>query len=296
MSQAPQRDCLLRLLFGQHSVRGAAVSIDEGVAAMLPPQRYPDPVRRLLGEALAAVALIGANLKDPGRVALQFQGGRHLPLAVAQADHEGKLRAMARLADGAGELPADYRALVEGARLAVLIEPRDGPRYQGMVEIAGDRLAQSLEGYFARSEQLPTRIVLAASDDRLAGILLQQMPGQEGTDEGLAHLGVLLDTLGPDELLANPPERILHRLFHAEDLRLLACHPLRLRCRCDHATTSRLLVALGREEIEPLLAERGEVRLKCEFCGAEYVYDAAEVETLFAASESPDEPGSASRH
>lgn len=288
---AAQADTLLPFLFEERALRGAVVSIDSGIEAMFGAAAYAEPVQRVLSHAAAAMPLLASHLKRPGQVNLQFQGGEHLPLLVAQADRELNVRAMAKPGDG--ELPSGFADLLAGGQMAVLLEPDQGQRYQALVEVAGEHLAAALEGYFRQSEQLPTRLVLAAGPTRLAGLLLQQMPSIDA-EADWAHGSALVDTLGAEELLAESAHTVLHRLFHADTVRLLDPRPVRLGCNCSHAGISRLLIGMGREELTPVLEERGQVEVTCEFCGNEYVYTTAEVEALIAGAEA--EPGGEARH
>ncbi len=283
---AEPSDQLLPFLFERRAARGAIVRIESGIEAMFGGRRYPAPVRRLLSQAVAAMPLLGSHLKRPGQLNLQFQGGRHLPLLVAQADHRLNLRAMAKLSGDS--VPETFAELMAGGQLAVLMEPEDGPRYQALVDVRGASLAEALEGYFLQSEQLPTRLLLAADASRIAGLMLQQMPGPNARDDW-AHASALVDTLGEVELLDTAPETVLHRLFHGDALRMLEARAVHLGCNCSHAGISRLLIGMGREELSPVLDEQGQVEVTCEFCGAQYAYTAAEVAALFAAAEAePD--------
>lgn len=284
------RDTLLPFLFEDRALRGAIVSVDSGIGEMFDASGYPAPVRELLSHAAVAMPLLASHLKQPGQINLQFQGGAQLPLLVAQADRELNLRAMAKCE---GDTPDAFAELLAGGQMAVLLEPEQGQRHQALVEISGDKLSESLEGYFRQSEQLPTRLVLAAGTDRLAGLLVQQMPSIDAGDDW-AHVSALVDTLGTDELLDEPPVTILRRLFHADPVRVLPPRPVALGCNCSHAGISRLLIGMGREELTPVLEERGQVEVTCEFCGSEYVYTTAEVEALIAGSEA--EPGGEPTH
>jgi molecular chaperone Hsp33 len=153
------------------------------------------------------------------------------------------------------------------------------------VDVRGETLAESLEGYFTQSEQIETFIRLAASKDRLCGLLLQRLPPREGHDDDAnwEHLRILASTLGEKEMLEVEGETLLHRLFHEDDRRMFEPRQVSLQCRCSHAGISAMLLGLGEQELAPVLLERGKVEVTCEFCGREYSYSDVEVRALFAA-------------
>lgn len=286
------RDALAQYLFAGHAVRAALVDISSGLEAMLGQRDYAAGVRQLVGEALAAAPLLASHLKFEGRINLQFQGAAGLTLLVAQIDDQLTVRGMAKAAQG---IDGDFPSLTKGGRLSVLLEPhRSSTRYEGIVPLDGENLAAALASYYRQSEQLPTRLCLAAGLERLCGLLIQRMPAVGGADalasdvEGSdnaywAHIEALFATLASAELLAQEPEEIIHRLFHAETLTAFAPRPVSLACHCTRASVSRLLLALGQAELEQLLAEQGQVEVRCEFCGRQHVYSKLDIRELLAA-------------
>jgi molecular chaperone Hsp33 len=184
--------------------------------------------------------------------------------------------------------------------LAITIENpslggRDQMRYQGLVGLDDDNLAEAFEGYFRQSEQLPTRLLLACDGGRAAGLMLQQLPfdGRPGDADGWSRAGALFDTLGGEELLALPPAETIHRLFHEEAPELLGSKPLRFACSCSRARVATMLVSIGAEEAAAaVVAGGGEAQVRCEFCGLEYRFDGEEIAGLFrdAAAELPAAP------
>ena len=277
-------DALISFLLAERGARGAVVDIRNGVEAMLGLRPYPASVRSLVGEALAASPLLADRLKFEGRIHLQFQGQGALKLLVTQIDHRLQVRGMAKAnADAQGS----FGELVEGGRLALMLEPDRGTqRYQAMVEIAGASLAEALEGYYARSEQLPTMLRLYSSAERLVGLMLQRLPSEESleSDEHWEHLQALMGSVTPDELGSCEPDVLLQRLFHGETVRVFAPRPVLLSCRCNRASISALLLALGEEEVESAIREQGKLDVTCEFCGQVYGYSKLEARELFAAA------------
>lgn len=291
----PMSDAVTPFLFDRRNVRGAWVEIEEGVADMLGHRAYSPDVRRLVGESCAAVALLAAQTAFTGRLSLQFQNGHGpIQLLVAQADPQLNVRGMAKAAGGASGSLED---LMKGGILGLTIEAaRGGQNYQALVGIHGRHLSDVLEGYFQQSEQLPTRLRLAGDDERLRGLLIQRLPAQESGDdeESWRHLEALFATLSAEELGRTAPRDLMLKLFPEEDVRVFHEKPVKLVCRCSHASISAMLVSLGRKELEDLLAERGEVEVTCEFCGKVYRYPASEMQALFEAVEA--KAGEGTRH
>ncbi|HEX6928424.1 MAG TPA: Hsp33 family molecular chaperone HslO [Gammaproteobacteria bacterium] len=281
--EAKDRDSLHRFLFEQMPVRGEIAHLDASWRAALEPVDYPEVIRDLLGEAMAAAVLLASSLKFDGSLTLQLQGGSPLTLLVVQCTSGLNLRGLAHwendLPDAGG-----FRALTgDGARLVVTIEQTgNGERYQGIVPLEGATLAECFEGYFQRSEQLPTRLFLAATGQCAAGMLLQVLPGREGDEHAWEHVTALGQTITPDELLQLDAPNILHRLYHEEDVRLFESAPVAFRCSCHRERIADMLRSLGANEARDILQEQGSVDVSCEFCGRGYSFDAVDVEALFA--------------
>ncbi|MHB8425835.1 MAG: Hsp33 family molecular chaperone HslO, partial [Gammaproteobacteria bacterium] len=211
---------------------------------------------------------------------LQIQGNGPVPLLVMQCTSRFNLRG---LAHWRGEsLPTGLKALLGDGRLVITIEPAgQGERYQGIVPLEGETLAASLEGYFQRSEQLPTRLWLTAGNDSAAGLLLQVMPHRERDPEAWQHVTVLADTVTDRELNTLPAEQLLHRLYHGEDVRLFEATPVSFRCQCSRERIEATLRGLGMDEVRAIIEEQERVHVDCEFCGRGYEFDEVDVQTLF---------------
>jgi molecular chaperone Hsp33 len=295
-SGTPGSNQLWRFLFDGVPVRGALVRIDAQWRDLLAHRPYPDNVRELLGEAMAAAPLLASNLKFAGKLTLQAEGEGPIKLLLVHITHDFEMRGTAR---HEGETTGDGLALLGGGRLGLIFEPaQQGSRYHAMVPLVGRNLEESLTHYFRQSEQLPTWLRLYASESGLAGLMLQRLPAPQSAteeiEEGWHRLCLLADTLQTAELIGLEEPRLLRRLFHQEALQLFEPQPVVLRCRCSHGRISEMLLNLGRVEVESILAEQGQVEIECGFCGKQYRYDAAEVTQLFAASDSA--PGSELRH
>jgi molecular chaperone Hsp33 len=287
-------DQVRRFIVENQPVRGHWVRLDSAWRELCAHADYPQPVRELLGQAVAASVLFAATLKFNGTLTLQLQGDGAVGLLVAQCTHDYRLRAVARFdADRVAEIdPEDrhaFRKLVgTTGRVAVTVEADErSSRYQGIVPLRGDSLADSLEAYFASSEQLPTRLILAADDERGAGFLVQKVPGAANADESdieatwkNAQRGI--EKLSPDDLLNRPVEELLERGFAEHDMRLFRGAPVQFECRCNQARVSGLLRALGAEEVKDILQEQGSVTVTCEFCHRPYRFGPSDIEALFS--------------
>ncbi len=292
------RDCLHRFVFDQFPIRGHLVHLDAAWRALIEHREYPQGVRDVLGEAVAASLLLAATVKFDGTLSLQLQGDGPVHLLLAQCTSGLGVRGLARFRDAItpeaaapGNHPAVIGALLGTGNLTVTLETDDGAqRYQGIVPITGNRLADSLQVYFDNSEQLPTRLWLYADGHGASGMLLQRLPGSgnvasvseaAAVDDAWRRVQLIGDTLTRAELRTLTDAEILHRLFNEDDLRLFEPSPVFFRCRCSRERVGGMLQGLGETETRSVLAERGEVEVRCDFCNRAYVFDAVDVARLF---------------
>ncbi len=315
---------LTKFLFEGLPVRGMLVRLTDGWQELLRRRgsegAYPPEVRQLLGEMVAAGTLMQGNIKFNGALVLQLHGDGPVKLAVAEVQADQRFRATAKVV---GEVPAgaQLEALVNvhgQGRCAITLDPQDrqpGQQpYQGVVSLHGDlreplqQLSQVLEHYMLQSEQLDTRLILAADDQVAAGLLIQRLPVEGsgnlegaarrneddiGISEGFNRIAMLAATLTREELLTLPPDRILHRLFWEETVRVFEPDRPRFACTCSRDRVQGMLRGLGREESDSLIAERGLVEVGCEFCGVQYRFDAVDVGEMFTPpSDQPPVPRS----
>jgi molecular chaperone Hsp33 len=276
-----EHDTLRRFIFDQLPVQGRHVHLDASWRAALERQDYPPPVRGLLGETMAAAALLSATLKFDGNITLQIQGKGPVHLLVVQCTSDLNLRGLARWS---GELTASgFQELVGDGRLVMTIEQHGkAERYQSIVPLEGASLSASLERYFERSEQLATRLWLTAGDGSASGFLLQMMPDRTGESDAWQHVTVLSDTLKQAELADLSAQEILHRLYNEDDVRLFEGAPVAFRCQCTRERIEDMLKGLGHDEMQSILKEQGNVSVDCEFCGRHYSFDLVDVESLFS--------------
>jgi len=321
-----------RFMFEGLPVRGLWVRLDSAWQELLQRQAqsaaYPQPVRELLGQMCAAALLLQASIKFSGALQLQLVGEGPVRLAVAETRPDGSFRATAQLA---GSLPeaaaqplradgsptwslADWVNRHGGGRCALTLEPQERSSgqqsYQGVVPLSPgggaapfEHLSQALEHYMQQSEQIDTRLVLAANDQVAAGLLIQRVPASsEASLSGAAaaqarrealersddypRIALLAASLQRDELLTLDADTVLRRLFWQEPLQRLQADAAqsapRFACRCSRAKVAAMLQGLGVAEVESILAERAQIEVGCEFCGAQYRFDAVDSAQLFA--------------
>jgi molecular chaperone Hsp33 len=275
-------DSLQRFIFEGAPVRGELVHLDATWRAVLERHDYPAPLRAVLGELMAAAALLSATLKFDGSLILQVQGSGAVKLIVVECTSEHTMRATAKWD---GELGGGFRDMVGNGRFVITIAPNDVTQtYQGIVELSGDSVSQVLEHYMSTSEQLETRLWLASDDVQAAGMLLQRVPGPAGEDADAWIRAVLLgETVRSEELLMLPGTQIIRRLYHQEDVRVFDPRVVSFRCSCSRDRVVNMLRMLGHDEIKSIIAERGQVEVNCEFCNRHYGFDVVDAEQIFAA-------------
>ncbi|MBB2493954.1 Hsp33 family molecular chaperone HslO [Aquipseudomonas ullengensis] len=293
-------DFTQRFLFDDSDVRGELVSLGQSYQHVLAKHSYPQPVAQLLGEMLAAAALLVGTLKFDGLLILQVRSSGAVPLLMIECSSEREVRGIAHYHAEQIGADAGLRELMPDGVLALTVDPKQGQRYQGIVDLDGETLADCLSNYFATSEQLSTRFWLHADGQRARGLLLQQLPVDRlpDADEREAswqHVLTLANTLTAEELLGLDNETVLHRLYHEDTVRLFEPQALCFRCSCSRERSSRALISLGEPDAMALLAEHdGQVVIDCQFCNERYAFDAADVTQLFAGGGSQDP--SATRH
>ncbi|WP_426688379.1 Hsp33 family molecular chaperone HslO [Rhodanobacter ginsengiterrae] len=298
MENLPGEDVLHRFLLERAGVRGSLVRLGPAWRDVASRAAYPPPLHALLGEALAASALLTGNIKLDGALSLELKSSGALRLLFAECNDQGQLRGLARWNEPL-PTPLALDALPD-AVMAITIGNLDrGQRYQGLVDIRQADLAGSLEAYFVHSEQLPARIVLAADGEHAVGLMLQKMPSEGGVDavhdeDAWNRVVHLTATLGVEELLTSAPEALLYRLYHEESVRLFEPRSLAFGCSCSRERVGAMLRSLGRDEVEAaLLARDNEIEVICEFCAQRYHFDRIDAEHLLSDSAAPAAPDTA---
>jgi molecular chaperone Hsp33 len=286
----PDNDSLYRFVVEGSSVRGQLVYLDKAWQALASRHDYPPAVRRILGEAVSAAALLSATIKFDGALSIQASGDGGLRLLIAEATASGALRGLARWK---GALQgALLPELLGNGRLAITIDPGSGrERYQGIVELHAAGLTESLRDYFTQSEQLPTRLWLAVEERRVAGMLLQRVPEQNPEDSREDSSGSSTDTwletvkhaegIRPRDLLDLSVPDLLARIASDRPVRLYRGEDWRFLCSCSREKVTEVLRALGRDDLDALIEEQKQVSVNCEFCNAEFSFDAIDVAQVF---------------
>lgn len=283
-------DQLVRFLLPEAGVRGVHVRLDASWQDIQSHAHYPPAATELLGQALAASALLTGHIKVDGRLSLMLRSEGVLRTLFAECTHGGTVRGIVRMATDseAEDVPRELSALGEGAMLALTIEnpgldPREPQRYQSLVHLGAPTLDGALEDYFRQSEQLPTRLLLTADTHGVAGLMLQKLPGDAGDHDGWNRAGALFDTLGQAELASTDAATLLHRLFHEEAVELVANKPLAFACSCSRERVAGMLQSLGQgEAMAAANGNGGQVEIRCEFCAQEYHFTLTDLNVLFA--------------
>lgn len=274
-----ESDSLQRFLFENAPIRGERVHLDVSLRTVFENHDYPPLLRRTMGELCAAAVLLAATLKLDGSLILQIQGKGAIRLLVVECSGDLALRATAKWE---GELEGSLPELVGDGHFAVTLDQKGGQTYQGIVALEGESVAEILQNYMTRSEQLETRLWLAAEGDSASGFLLQQLPEGASSDaDAWPRVTHLASTLTDEELMKLSTRELLHRLFHEEDLRLFDAQHVFFRCTCSREKVGQMLKMLGREEVESVLGERQTVEVHCEFCNHRYEFDSVDAAQLF---------------
>lgn len=281
-------DFTQRFIFDDTDVRGEMASLEESYAHVLAKHAYPEPVAALLGELMAVAALLVNTLKFDGLLVLQARSSGAVPLLMVECSSDRELRAIARYEDDQIKSGATFQELMPEGVLALTVDPKEGQRYQGLVALDGENLAECFTNYFVNSAQLPTRFWLYADGQRARGMLLQQLPADRVLDadereESWQHVVALASTLSAEELLGLDNETILHRLYHEEQVRLFASTDVKFQCSCTRERSAQALVSLGLADLQLLLAEKaGTIEIDCQFCNERYLFNEHDVVQMFA--------------
>jgi len=275
-------DAVIPFVFESLPVRGALIQLQKSWQRMQLGHTYQMSVLETLGHAAAATGLIAQSLKFDGTITMQLTGDGPLAVLVMQCTSELELRGMASAPDLTNN--ASFAELVAQARCAITVDAGAMERpYQGIVEVTGASLADSLENYYAKSAQIPSHIQLVSEPSSCGGILLQQMPDKDSPlEDDWRRLGMLAATLRPADIAAGVGIDLLGKLFAEDDVRIFRPKAARFECRCSRKRAEEVLRMLGEEEISTACAEKGRVDVTCEYCGSTRSFDAVDVSRLFS--------------
>ncbi|MDH3688487.1 MAG: Hsp33 family molecular chaperone HslO [Gammaproteobacteria bacterium] len=285
-------DRFQRFLFEDLGVRGEFIRLDASWRAVLACHDYTPAVYRQLGQAIAATVLLAGTIKFKGSLILQIHGDGPLHTLVAQSTHARTLRGLARCKGDVGD--GTLSEMYGSGRLVLTIDAEGAERYQGIVALEGNNLAEVIEIYFTRSEQLSTHLWLAANEERAVGMFIQELPSHDSVAADWERIAMLADTVTEQEMLTLPTEELLFRLFNEERVRLFQPEPVAFRCGCSRERIEATLVALGSTEVQSIVSEFGAVDVDCEFCNRRYHFDPVDVDGLFAIGTVME--GSTTRH
>jgi len=282
----------------EEPVRGRITRLGSTIDAVLGAHDYPEPVARLLGEAVLIAVLVGHSLKFDGKLIVQASGGGPVSFLVADYSTSGAVRGFAQFnADKVRDIELDVRNpgadhLLGDATLAFTIDQGpDFDRYQSLATIDGPSLAEVAEGYFRRSEQVPTRLKLAVARTsvdggppvwRAGGALLQKIAPDEArgeTDEAWEKAGLLFDTLKSEEL-TDPGlsmAQVLYRLYHEDGVRVFPPTVVEQRCACSTERLARVLASFPTTEVEEMVEADGRVQVTCEYCNSHYSFSLEDI-------------------
>ncbi len=285
-------DTLHRFTFDNTAIRGNIVHLHQSFMIALQNQEYPAVLREALGELMAAGLLLAATLKMHGALVLQIQGRGALKLLVVECTRQPEtdnmtIRATAKFSSDMHD--GTLLELIGDGHFVITLDPKDGGEgYQGIVPLEGTNVAEILENYMRRSEQIETSIWLACDGKSAAGMLLQKLPDQKETDpDAWNRTNILAETVQNQELLELSAEDLLGRLFHEEEVRLYEGQAVQFLCSCSRDSVSNMLRMLGREEIKSIIEERGNLEVHCDFCNQYYKFDKIDSEQLFLADVPP---------
>ncbi|MEQ9948552.1 Hsp33 family molecular chaperone HslO [Pectobacterium aroidearum] len=276
-------DQLYRYLFENYAVRGELVTVNETYQRILTNHDYPPAVQTLLGEMLVATSLLTATLKFSGDITVQLQGDGPLKLAVINGNHQQQMRGVARLqGDIAPE--SSLKEMVGNGYLVITITPTEGERYQGVVGLEGETVAECLESYFQQSEQLPTRLFIRTGQHEgkqaAAGMLLQVLPAQDADRNDFDHLAQLTTTVKAEELFSLPATEVLYRLYHQEEVTVYEPQDVEFRCHCSRDRCADALMTLSDQEVNEMIEQDGEIDMHCDYCGTHYLFNSLDIRAI----------------
>jgi molecular chaperone Hsp33 len=269
-------------------IRGNLVHLNQTYTLAMQHQQLPAVLKLALGELMAASALLSATLKMEGTLVLQLQSKGALKLLVVECSHDLHLRATAKwdetlTAEMAG---FSFIELIQHGQFVITLDPTSGEAYQGIVPIEGETIAQMLQNYMLRSQQIDTSLWLHCDGENASGMLLQKLPNLGELDvDAWNRVNILADTVTHHELQHLAPETLLTRLFAEEDIRLFEAKPTQFRCSCSKTKVGNMLRLLGKQEVEGILAELGKIEVNCDFCNKHYSFDAVDAAQILASSE-----------
>lgn len=275
-------DTLQPFLFKNANIRGCVINLSKTYQTIINQRPYPDQVKKLLGEAMLGCLFLSSSMKFEGKLNLQFQGDERLPLLVVQCDDMLNLRAMAKYSDSLNT--KDYDLAFQNGKLSLTLSPSNKTNtYTSIVPINSGSMQKNLMNYFTQSEQIPSQIWLASSDQQVAGIILQLMPGEniEQQEQLWEYALAIGETIQENELLNLESLVLLQRLYHETDICVFDSRKINFKCRCNKNKIKDVILMLGEKEVQQMLLENSSIKINCDFCNHCYNFDAIDIAALF---------------
>ena len=270
-----------RFLFEDHPIRGQYVTLDKSWQEIAQQAGLEGRGLTLLGEAVAAVTLLADTLKIEGSVTLQIRGTGPLGLLVVEANSKQRVRGIARQSSQIEE-KMDLQEIFGSDHLVITIKTKGAEPYQGIAPLLGMNFSDALEYYFATSEQLATQFWLACDGQNASGMLIQKLPGRSKDEDAWNRVIHLASTVTDEELKTDPLADLLHNLFREEAVRLFVSRTIGFFCSCTRKRTAAMLLTLGKAEADDIVEKEGAISVVCEFCNANYNFDAIDVAQVFS--------------
>ena len=274
-------DVLNRYLFDNLHARGELVQLSKSYQETIDKHNYPQGVRTLLGELMAAACLLTATIKFEGDITVQLQGDGPVAYMSMNGNHNQEMRGIARLTENTELL--GLKPLIGKGNMIITIRPKNAEAYQGIVALEKETLAECLAHYFDVSEQIPTKIWLFSDDEKqqVAGSLIQLLPGSDEADGGdkekqqsdFDHLCQLTHTIKAEEIFSLDAQTLLYRLYHQEQVRLFDPQPVSFVCGCSSEKCLSAMAQIEPSEIKSVIEEQGNVSMTCEYCLTTYAFD-----------------------
>ncbi len=277
---------LHRFLFKEHNIRGEHLRLTNAWQEMIADRHYPPVLTQFLGELTAVSVMLASGMKHRGKLTLQMMGEGPIRLLVVEVTHDLKIKGVAKTQDSLPE-NASLKELMGSGQILVTLENDDtNTLYQSYVPQEGESVAEAFETFMSQSDQLPTKLWLAADEQAAAGLLLQKMPDTDEKDaDAWNRVTHLASTVKSEELLSLKAEDLLHRLFHEETVELFPEEVVQYECLHDKAKIDAMLLNLGREEVNQILEKEGEVVIHNEMCNRHERYNKEDIDQLFTEAE-----------
>ncbi|VAW48062.1 33 kDa chaperonin HslO [hydrothermal vent metagenome] len=277
-----KQNYIQRFLFKDLNIRGQVIQLHEAWQAMIKDRHYPPAITKLLGELTAFSVIMATGMKHTGKITLQIQGSGSITLLVVEVTHDLNIRGVAKTNETVSHQASLDELLGDGQILVTLENTQTNHHFQSYVERIGETIIDAFENFLSQSEQLPSKLWLAATDEALGGVLIQKMPDTDERDsDGWNRIYHVSHTVTDEELTLLEPEALLHRLFHEEKVALFKAQTIQYDCPQDKQRVDAMLLSLGEEEVRKILKEQGEIVIHNDICNFHVRYGEAEVNALF---------------